>query len=76
LLERVASARLRHVFALHISENNNLPRLATAELERCLSRLGRRVPVTAVAQHVPTPFSFSQRAPAQVVAGAGQIELL
>ena len=75
LLERVASPRLRQVFALHISENNNLPALAIRALERCVRRIGRPVPVTAVAQDRPTPFRFSPLTDAPVTSVARQIAL-
>lgn len=49
-LERIASERLRHVHALHLSRTNNTHDLAREALEARLARLGLDVAVTSVTQ--------------------------
>lgn len=61
LLERLATGRLKHLFALHLSETNNRPALARAALTESIRRLGLDVPVTVVEQHLPvSPLSRGQ----------------
>ncbi len=59
-IESIASRRLRHVFAIHVSRTNNTPHLAGAALRRGLSAAGMDVPVTAVAQDVGCSFPDRQ----------------
>ena len=49
-LERLASGRLRRVFALHRSRQNNTAELAAAALESRLAQIGLRVPVSVAGQ--------------------------
>jgi phosphoribosyl 1,2-cyclic phosphodiesterase len=60
-VERLASARLRRVFALHRSDTNNTPSLAKRALVARLERIGLRVPVEVAPQH-----SVLDSAPAQM----------
>jgi phosphoribosyl 1,2-cyclic phosphodiesterase len=56
----VASDRLRHVFAIHVSRTNNTPDLAAAALRAGLLRTGLDVPVTAVGQDLGVRFPAPQ----------------
>ena len=49
-LARLASDRLKQVFAIHISRTNNTPARAAAALQDRLTSIGIDVPVTAVGQ--------------------------
>jgi len=46
-LERLASPRLRHVFALHLSRTNNTADLALSALSERAARMGLDVPIVA-----------------------------
>ena len=52
-VERLASERLAHVYAVHLSRTNNTHDLARTALAGCLARLGLDVPVTSVTQDCP-----------------------
>jgi len=60
-LERVASDRLTHVFALHLSRTNNTHDLARAALEHRLARLGLGTRVTSVTQDCTMPRQTAQQ---------------
>lgn len=64
-LDRTATDRLSHVYALHLSRTNNTHELARVALEARLAELGLAVGVTAVSQDLP--------APAHSIAFAGQL---
>jgi phosphoribosyl 1,2-cyclic phosphodiesterase len=49
-LEALASDRLRHVFAIHVSRTNNTGRLAAEGLRARLNAIGLDVPVTPIGQ--------------------------
>lgn len=76
LLDRVASRRLQHVFALHISENNNRPELARAALERTLRARGSDAAVTTVAQDRATRLALPTRHAPGAAVTAEQMGLL
>jgi phosphoribosyl 1,2-cyclic phosphodiesterase len=50
-LERLATERLKRVFALHRSDTNNSPALVKRALAGRAAAIGLRVPVDVVAQH-------------------------
>jgi phosphoribosyl 1,2-cyclic phosphodiesterase len=52
-LERLAHDGLRRVVGMHVSQQNNLPRLATAALSACIARIGLDVEVAVAKQHEP-----------------------
>jgi phosphoribosyl 1,2-cyclic phosphodiesterase len=58
----IASDRLRHLFAIHVSRTNNTPDLATAALREGLRRTGIDAPVTAVGQDRGVSFPDRQAA--------------
>lgn len=61
LLPRLASGRLKHLIALHLSRTNNRPALARRALEESLCRLGLDVPVTVADQDTPvSPLAKAQ----------------
>jgi phosphoribosyl 1,2-cyclic phosphodiesterase len=54
LIEQIASDRLQQLFALHLSQTNNRPKLAHQALAAQLDRLGlSSVPVTVISQDKP-----------------------
>jgi len=58
-LERLASDRLRQLFALHLSQTNNTPAHARASLQQRLDQLGLRAGLQVVGQDQPLRFPAS-----------------
>jgi phosphoribosyl 1,2-cyclic phosphodiesterase len=54
-LERLLHGGLRRVVGMHVSQQNNLPRLAAAALHTSLVRIGAQVEVVVASQDAPLP---------------------
>lgn len=74
-IARLASDRLRRVFALHRSETNNTPLLAGKALTARLAALGLNVPVEVVKQNGAVEV-VSQNGAVEVVSQGGEVEVV
>ena len=59
-VERLASDRLRHVFAIHVSRTNNTPKRAADALRERLVAIGLDIPVTPIPQETGVCFPDRQ----------------